>query len=213
MFPSTNDITTQEQNNNNVQQVILATRPYGATPLAGMLTGAQYYFQTDPLDPSSRTDTSKQVPKRIHHYPYGRITQSRPAAGVHISGSPSGVCPFQLPETIAGALYQPSSSSNQLVTTYALGFAVSSVNDDGTLVNCSSLVSNGQLAAICSDTTNPTRDALYALAASSRELPSPAEAGTRTLQTRPGISMRLSGRSSLRSRGTRRRARRPHILP
>lgn len=163
MFPSTNDITTQEQNNNNVQQVILATRPYGATPLAGMLTGAQYYFQTDPLGPQQ---SDGYVQGKCRNEFIIILTDGSPnldlRPGCTSAGSPSGVCPFQLPETIAGALYQPSSSSNQLVTTYALGFAVSSVNDDGTLVNCSSLVSNGQLAAICSDTTNPTRDALYA---------------------------------------------------
>ena len=50
-FPATNDLATQETNNQNVVSVILATRPYGATPLAGMFTDAEYYFWKDPIGP------------------------------------------------------------------------------------------------------------------------------------------------------------------
>ena len=51
LFPSTNDITAQEQRNDQIQQVILSTRPYGATPLAGMMKGALEYFWNDPTGP------------------------------------------------------------------------------------------------------------------------------------------------------------------
>ena len=50
-FPSTNDLLSQQTNNQNIASVILAARPYGATPLAGMLQGAEDYLWNDPTGP------------------------------------------------------------------------------------------------------------------------------------------------------------------
>ena len=47
---------SQQSNNQNIASVILATRPYGATPLAGMFKDAKNYFWTDPTGPEL-TDT------------------------------------------------------------------------------------------------------------------------------------------------------------
>ncbi|MDP9000873.1 MAG: PilC/PilY family type IV pilus protein, partial [Myxococcota bacterium] len=153
-FPSATDIPSQETQNLNVQQVLLASRPFGATPLAGMFAGAQYYLQTDSTGPQQSDTFVKQGcrPENII-----LLTDGAPNLDMQpscrASGAPNGVCPFQLPETTAATL----ATAPLPVTTYVIGFAVSSFNDQGTTIYCSNLVNNGTLAAAC---TNPT--ALYA---------------------------------------------------
>jgi type IV pilus assembly protein PilY1 len=44
-------IVTQQANNEWLQRVLLATRPYGATPIEGMLDDARHYFFNDPFGP------------------------------------------------------------------------------------------------------------------------------------------------------------------
>jgi type IV pilus assembly protein PilY1 len=152
-FPSTNAISTQEQNNSNIQDVIRSSRPYGATPLAGMLTDAQYYFWTDPTGPQ-QTDVFTSGDCRQQYIIV--LTDGAPNDDLRpdcaASGTTPGVCPFLLPQTIASTLYnggQPN-GSNQFVTTYVIGFAVSTFQDVGGVTSaCSSLVSGGQLASRC----------------------------------------------------------------
>jgi type IV pilus assembly protein PilY1 len=162
-FPSTGNISTQEQNNSNIADVIRASRPYGATPLAGMLTGAQYYFWNDPTGPQG-TDVFVQGdcrPEYIIILTDGQPNDDmRPDCNAAVgAGETPGHCPFSLPEDIAAALYnngQPN-ASNQSVKTYVIGFAVSKFDDSGSIVNCASLVSNGNLSSACA-----TGDANYA---------------------------------------------------
>jgi type IV pilus assembly protein PilY1 len=154
LFPSTTDIQTQRTQNDNIQHVLLASRPYGATPLAGMFTGAQYYFQTDPAGPQ-QTDTYVKGGCRSEYIIL--LTDGAPNLDMQPECSaPTGVCPFPLPETTAQALNKPG-GNQQPVTTYVVGFAVSSFQDQGTTVYCSSLVNNGQLAAVCSDPNAPAK--------------------------------------------------------
>lgn len=169
-FPSASDIGTQHTNNGNVGQVVLASRPYGATPMAGMFTGAQYYLTTDPNGPQ-KSDPYVQGgcrPEFIIVVTDGAPNQDlRPDCA---SGG-CGNCPFQFPETIAGSLYNSgqASGSQQFVTTYVIGFAVSSFQDEGpqavspgSLINCSSLVTNGTLSATCGSSATGPPDPLYA---------------------------------------------------
>jgi type IV pilus assembly protein PilY1 len=167
LFPATNDITAQEQRNDQIQQVVLATRPYGATPLAGMMKGALEYFWNDPTGPQQ---TDGYVQGKCRNEFIIVITDGAPNLDLQpacsAAGSPPGHCPFDPPNTTAQLLYQPAIGSNQQVITYVLGFAVSSYQDQGTLVNCSNLVSNGTLASTCvallnSNTTQALQDPNY----------------------------------------------------
>jgi type IV pilus assembly protein PilY1 len=158
-FPATTDKNTQETQNANIQQVLLASRPYGATPLAGMFVDAQYYFQTDPTGPQ-QTDTYVKGGCRSEYVIL--LTDGAPNQDLRPScegvGTPNGVCPFPHPETTAQSLFTPGGTA-QPVTTYVIGFAVSSFQgDQGATVYCSSLISNGQLSSVCND---PTKQATY----------------------------------------------------
>jgi type IV pilus assembly protein PilY1 len=164
-FPATNDLTTQEQNNANIATVLSATRPYGGTPLAGMFTDAEYYFWNDPTGPQQTDPLVEASVGASHNADAGGapacrqefiilMTDGAPnedlrpdCQGVATSG-PAGNCPFDYPENIARTLYQGSANGTS-VTTYVIGFAVSSVQDGSGIEECSSLVQNGTLSSIC----------------------------------------------------------------
>jgi type IV pilus assembly protein PilY1 len=153
-LPATTDLATQETQNDSIQQVLLSSRPYGATPLAGMLTDAKYYYQTDPSGPQS-TDTYVKGGCRSQYIIL--LTDGAPnldmrpqcSAGGADAGAGAGQCPFALPEDTVKDLLTPATNA-QPVTTYIIGFAVSSFQDQGSTVYCSNLVQNGQLDATCS---------------------------------------------------------------
>ncbi len=166
-FPTATDLLSQQTANQNVVDVVMATRPYGATPLAGMLNDAQYYLWTDPTGPE-QTDPLVHCGTRPQYViiltdgapnldlrPDCSAASSGTDAGPHIPGK----CPFPLPETTTQTLYMGGPNAHS-VTTFVLGFAVSSVQDGAQLVQCSSLVNNGLLSATCSS-TDPATSALY----------------------------------------------------
>src|SRR5262249_25989941 len=133
-----------------------------ATPLAGMFKGAQYYFQNDPSGPngdSSHIDAYAQGGCRSQYIIL--LTDGAPNQDLRHAceglGPPAGVCPFPLPETTAQNLNQKVGGANA-ITTYVIGFAVSSFLDQGVAVHCSSLITSGALSSTCSD---PTKQALY----------------------------------------------------
>ena len=157
-FPSTFDLASQESNNDRIQSVIIGTRPYGATPLAGMFTDAQYYFWHDPNGPQV---TDPYVSGGCRNQYIILLTDGAPNLDLRPScaatGTPNGTCPFPLPETTAQTLFT-ASGTLQKVTTYVIGFAVSSFQDQGSTVYCSNLISSGMLASACSD---PTKQGTY----------------------------------------------------
>jgi type IV pilus assembly protein PilY1 len=161
-FPTATDLATQQKNNQNIAEVVLATRPYGGTPLAGMLMDAQYYLWSDPTGPE-QSDPLVHCGERPQYIII--LTDGAPnldlrpdcAAGTGADGGVPGVCPFPLPETTTKTLFTAGSNTHS-VTTFVLGFAVSSVQDGGQTIQCSSLVNNGLLSATCND---PTKQALY----------------------------------------------------
>jgi len=174
-FPTTNDLTTQEQVNANVGAVITSTRPYGGTPLAGMFEDAQYYFWNDPNGPqqtdpqvqasvgASKTVDAGGAPACRREYII-LMTDGAPnedmrpdCAATATAGQSAGNCPFPLPETTAAALYAGTATGTS-VSTFVIGFAVSSVQDGSVNIACSSLVTNGTLSSTCAD---PTQQALY----------------------------------------------------
>jgi type IV pilus assembly protein PilY1 len=147
-FPATDDLATQEANNQNIGSVILAARPYGATPLAGMLQGAEYYFWHDPKGPKQDPLVSCGFrPQYIIILTDGAPNlDMRPACGQ--PGSPPGSCPFETPEEIVGEMNTGNGTLTP-ITTYVIGFAVSSATIDSTLYQCSTLAQNGTLNSVC----------------------------------------------------------------
>lgn len=155
-------IAQVEQSNDNVQLVINAMRPYGATPIAGMLEDLKYFYWSDPTGPQSN-DPYVQGDCREEYAIL--LTDGAPNLDLRPfctpeGDNPLGHCPFKLPEDIATQLYNGSDGhiSGHRVTTYVVGFNVNSIADS-TPVDCSTLAkSPTQFAATCAD---PSKQALY----------------------------------------------------
>jgi type IV pilus assembly protein PilY1 len=156
--PATPDLAHQESNNDEVSNVILATRPYGATPTAGMFSAAQYYFWNDPSGP--KTDPYVTGNCRSEYIIF--LTDGapnldyQPSCSQTSTASPPvpGTCPFPIPYAATGTaatLYANgvSTSSQSSVKTYVIGFAVSTVQDNGTPANCSLFAQGGTLSSQC----------------------------------------------------------------
>jgi type IV pilus assembly protein PilY1 len=139
-FPAaaTPDLAHQEANNDEISSVILATRPYGATPTAGMFAGAQYYFWNDPTGPG-KTDPYVQGNCRNEYIIF--LTDGAPNLDLQPSCSATstsvppipGTCPFPIPYSSTGTaatLYANgvSTASQSSVKTYVIGFALSDPN-------------------------------------------------------------------------------------
>ena len=168
-FPTTNDMATQASNNTLVQQVLLATRPYGATPLAGMFKDAQYFFGQQ----AAFQDTSAGAPSQDPLVTGGcrkqyiiLLTDGAPNLDMQTSCSQSGgggQCPFPLPYSPAGTV--PSGIAAVLynngnvpsVETFVIGFAVSQDQTSGTstTLGCEDFAKGNSLSAQC-DCTSPS---------------------------------------------------------
>lgn len=140
--------------NQRIQEVFLATRPYGATPLAGQLSDARDFLWSDssedPLDTS--TSPGKFGPKED---PLTLLPECRRTIIILLSdGEPNldlrphceneeagGQCPYSTPEQVAWDLRtNPLNDPDQSVETVVIGFALSQVNVPGKgTVTCSAL--------------------------------------------------------------------------
>lgn len=158
------------QRNQYIQQVLLATRPYGATPLAGMLHDAREFLwndtSDDPLDAS--TSPGDFGPRED---PYTKIAECRRNIIIVLSdGEPNldlrphcentaanGECPYDRPEDIAWDLYHnPPNDPDQVAEVYVIGFALSRVTPEGSgEISCAELEDEH-----C--TNNPTDRAIQA---------------------------------------------------
>jgi len=157
---ATPDLVTQEHNNDEVSNVILATRPYGATPTAGMFAGAQYYFWNDPSGPG-KTDPYVQGNCRNEYIIF--LTDGAPnldlqpsCSATPGSGQAAGTCPFPIPYSSTGTaatLYANgvSTPSQSSVKTYVIGFALS--DPQSLPINCAQYASGGQCN--CNDANLP----------------------------------------------------------
>ncbi|HKO47413.1 MAG TPA: hypothetical protein VJV79_06805 [Polyangiaceae bacterium] len=153
-----------QNKNQQIQQVLRATRPYGATPIAGMLSDARDFLWNDtsydPVDTSQRFGPSQD--------PYGACRQSvilllsdgQPNMDLrgHCAGND---CPFPLPEDIAHDLLVPS--GRKPVKTYVVGFALDTLTVGGSAIDCSALQQSDldtTPSALCA--ANPDNPALQA---------------------------------------------------
>jgi len=153
-----------QNKNQQIQQVLRASRPYGATPIAGMLSDARDFLWNDtsfdPVNTSQRFGPSQD--------PYGScrktvllmLSDGQPNMDLrgHCSGND---CPFQLPEDIAHDLLVPS--GHKPVKTYVIGFALNTLTVGTNTVDCSALTQadlDTTPSALCA--ANPDNPALQA---------------------------------------------------
>ncbi|HEX3595766.1 MAG TPA: hypothetical protein VHU80_11705 [Polyangiaceae bacterium] len=144
--PSTEDGTRR---NEWIQEILLATRPYGATPIAGMLDDARNFIwyddNADPVNNGQFLGPSKDPLVTATCRPNYIIlltdgvpnTDLRPSC--ETAGS-SAMCPYDKPEDIANDMV--TSTTNPQVRTFVVGFALSTVNPSasgGTPVDCGTM--------------------------------------------------------------------------
>lgn len=161
--PGSLDYLTKNQ---QIQQVLRATRPYGATPIAGMLSDARDFLRTDAT--SDPVDNTKPFGPKDDPYAACRQTQivllSDGQPNMDLRGHCNGTdCPFQLPEQIANDLLTKS-APRLPVKTFVVGFALNTLNVSGSNIDCSK-ISDADLdasspSALC--TANPDNASLQA---------------------------------------------------
>lgn len=139
--------------NSQIQQILLATRPYGATPINGMLDDVRaFWFEDDRKDP---LDTTKPFGPRDDAY-----AKCRKKAVLLLSdGEPNtdmrpfceekgeladGVCPYpEEPHEIAKSLH------DQGVNVAVVGFALSSIQVGSETVDCSAMADESVRESLC----------------------------------------------------------------
>ena len=149
-----------------IQEILLATRPYGATPIAGMLDDARDYLlndtSSDPLDssfgfgPSGDAATCRKKSIIL-------LSDGQPNMDLRPFCEPGG-CPYDKAETIAQSL------KNSGIDLFVIGFALSKVTVGSGDVSCSSFLDSdfdeGNSAGICA--MNPDDSAIQACCALNR---------------------------------------------
>ncbi|WP_437969920.1 hypothetical protein WMF04_11740 [Sorangium sp. So ce260] len=134
-FPTyTADITEVHTGNERIQKALLATRPYGATPLAGMLTDARDYILNEasiwegrPLGPRDDPYISGGCRKTsVVLISDGEPNLDlRPTCAQGPGPGPEGTgCPYEEPHVIAHSL-NTHVNPNRRVRTYTVGFGLS----------------------------------------------------------------------------------------
>lgn len=140
--PSTEDGTTRNQ---WIQEILLTTRPYSATPVAGMLNDARDFLwndqSTDPLNPGQKFGP---IGDPLVNGSGGSCRQQyiilltdgepnldlRPSC-VNPNNASDKTCPFQTPEQITHDLAN-ASDPTKLVRTFVVGFAIGNVTKTNT---------------------------------------------------------------------------------
>jgi type IV pilus assembly protein PilY1 len=136
-------IATVQSNTEKIQLAVNAMRPWGATPIAGMVKDAQTYYWDDPAGPKADPYVTGGCRQEFIIL----ITDGAPNLDLRPScavtpASPAGQCPYAKTEDTVANLYNKTGGAQ--VTTYVIGFAVSDAND--VPVTCSDVVmSNGTL--------------------------------------------------------------------
>jgi type IV pilus assembly protein PilY1 len=165
--------TDNTERNRWIQEVLLSTRPYGATPIAGQLDDAREFLwndtSLDPLDSSQKfgpADDPNWQAGNCRKTILILLTDGEPnldlrpfCASEPPAPQTAGRCPYETPEDIVAALHDGTGapSSTMSVETYVVGFALGRVTPSG---------GGGEIA--CSELTstqcaqNPNNTALQA---------------------------------------------------
>lgn len=113
-----------------IQQILLATRPYGATPVAAMLNDARDFFwldaSDDPLHAGEKFGpASDPLGGKCRENYIVLVTDGEPNLELRpecVNGTDSSKCPYQPPETITDDL--ANSTLHTPVRTFVVGFGL-----------------------------------------------------------------------------------------
>jgi len=134
MFPPPNGDTFDiEATNDTIQKVLLGSRPYGATPIEGMLEDARDYYWFNPEGPNGTTpDPYVAVGCRDQYIIL--LTDGAPNLDLRPScEGTGGQCPFNKAADIADKL-SSDLALNKRVKTFVIGFSVNG-SGDGAFLN------------------------------------------------------------------------------
>lgn len=153
--------------NDMIQKVLLATRPYGATPIAGMLDDARSYLLTDsssdPLNSAFKFGPQGDPAKDCRHKSIILLSDGQPNMDLRPFCEPGG-CPYDKAEDIAQDL---KSKGYEI---YVIGFALATVTVDGNPMACSKFTAldfdESNASGICAK--NPGDAAIQACCALNR---------------------------------------------
>jgi len=148
--PSDADAATLLANNQHLQLALVAMRPYGATPLAGMLQDARDFIYDDVTDDPS---TGKPIgPSKDPYFTGGCrkaynivLSDGEPNLDLRKEGcaSGNGKCPYLLPGDTAHDM-ATYADPRQRVLTFAVGFGLSSsAGLDCNTLTCDDFIGSG----------------------------------------------------------------------
>lgn len=130
--------TDYKTRNGMIQQVLLSTRPYGGTPIAGMLDDARTYLTvdatSDPLDPTIKFGPLADPAKECRTQSIILLSDGQPNLDLRPYCEPGG-CPYDKAADIAQDL------KSKGIEIYVIGFALPSVTVNGSPKSCSSFTS------------------------------------------------------------------------
>ncbi len=127
------------QTNGQIQNELLSMRPYGASPIAGLLDDAEEFLFTDTTSAPGVVPTRDFGPYSDVYWKNGcrktyviLLTDGEPNLDLRgptgLCDTGTGKCPYRLPETILADMYNgggTGNTPNQQVQTYVVGFAMS----------------------------------------------------------------------------------------
>jgi type IV pilus assembly protein PilY1 len=142
--PSGGNLFDMETTNDQIQKVLLGTRPYGATPIEGMLEDARDYLLFNPLGPASDPYVSSGCREQFIIL----LTDGAPNLDLRPScantGTPNGQCPYNPSSQVVDELRR--GTDGKPIKTYVIGFSVNGAGDlsipfdgfpaPGTINNC-----------------------------------------------------------------------------
>lgn len=129
--------------NDQIQTELLTLRPYGSTPIAGLLDDAKEFLFNDGTTVPGQT--YRFGPSDDQYWQFGcrktfvvllsdgqpNMDMRSPAtsvSGCDTAGAPAGVCPYDTADQIATDLRVSPPTANQAVTTFVIGFTISDFN-------------------------------------------------------------------------------------
>ncbi|HKQ69075.1 MAG TPA: PilC/PilY family type IV pilus protein [Polyangiaceae bacterium] len=186
--PPSAALAAMQTNNDHIQQVLLSVRPFGATPINGLLSDARDFFRSDVDDDYVNGGTCSATgagdgcfgPKRDKFVSQGcrknfiiLLTDGEPNLDLrpHCEGTANGhdgICPYTDKSfEIVRSLAHPSSGADPILT-FVVGFAVSNVDaGQPTPVDCSAISSSGSTfdpSNLCGPGHDPKLNACCTLA-------------------------------------------------